>query len=61
MNVRPILYPEGQYEAPLRSLMKAAGCKEPVERSRTSKRQEAGVPGTGTVSELCGGFFLESW
>lgn len=59
MNVRPILYHEGQYKAPLSSLMKAAGCKEPVKHSRTSERPEAGVPGAGTVSELCG-FFWEA-
>lgn len=58
MNVRLILYHEGQYEAPSSSLMKAAGCKEPPERSRTSKQPEAGVPGTGTLSVLC--FFWEA-
>lgn len=64
MNVRPILYHEGQYEAPSSSLMKAAGCEEPVERSPTSKQPEAGVPGTGTLSVLCfffGKLVRRSW
>lgn len=36
----PNIHHEGQYEAPSSSLMKAAGCEEPVERSPTSKQPE---------------------
>lgn len=43
------LHHEGQHEAPLGSLMKAAGCKEPVECSPAPGRSEAAVPGTASA------------